>query len=138
MSDEVRKLVHDLGKIPPELKRALRPGLRTAGRIVAEDAQARASWSTRIPAAIKVRVGLTGRSAGVSVVVNRKVAPHARPFEHGGRDGTFRHPVYGHRKTWVAQRARPFLAPALEAKGDAAERQIAEAVDKATRAAGFR
>lgn len=136
MADEIEHLIRDLGKIPKELKRELRPGLRAAGRVVADDAKVRASWSNRIPGATRVSVTFSGKRPGVSVVVNKQKAPDARPFEHGGRDGTFRHPVFG-RDVWVSQKARPFLAPALTAKGDEAAGQITDVVDRVTREAGF-
>lgn len=137
MADEVERLIRDLGKIPDDLKRKLRPELRAAGRIVADQAKINAAWSTRIPRAVKVSVSFTLRRPGVTVVVDKNKAPHARPYEHGGREGNFRHPVYGNRKAWVAQKARPFLAPALAAKNEEAGRQIADVVDKVTRDAGF-
>lgn len=143
MPDEVERLIRDLDGIPKDLKRKLRPKLREAGEIVAGQARVNASWSTRIPQATKVRTSFTLRNPGVSVVVDRKKAPHARPFEHGGEPGQFRHPVFqtfgGKRRTpWVPQPARPFLAPAAEAKGDEAARRVADAVDEATRDAGFK
>lgn len=137
MADEIERLIHDMGRIPDDLRKKLRPQLRAAGRLVADDAKLRASWSTRIPRAIGVRTSFTKTRPGVSVVVNRKKAPHGRPFEHGGEPGKFRHPVYGNRRVWVSQTARPFLAPAMRAKADAAGRRITEAVDEATRDAGF-
>ena len=138
MADEIERLIKDLGKIPDDLRRKLRPRLRAAGRVVADDAKARASWSTRIPRAIRVSTSFTARRPGVSVVVDKKKAPHGRPYEHGGQPGTFRHPRWGDRRSWFEQRARPFLAPALAAKGDTAGRLITEAVDETTRDAGFK
>jgi hypothetical protein len=138
MADEIERLVKDMGGIPKDLRKKLRPGLRKAGRIVAEDAKLRSSWSTRIPRAIRVTTTFSGKNPGVRVQVNKKNAPHARPFEHGGGPGTFRHPVFGNRKIWVSQRARPFLAPALAAKNEEAGKKIAEVVDQVTRDAGFR
>jgi hypothetical protein len=84
-----------------------------------------------------VSVGFTKRNPGVAVQTNKNRAPHARPFEHGGMPGTFRHPVFGHTDRWVAQKARPFLAKALEEKAPEAERKIAEVFDKVSRDAGF-
>lgn len=141
MADDVEEFVRKFGKVPKELKAQLRPGLRAAGNEVAADAKLRASWSTKIPRAIRVSVTFAGKRQGVSIVVNRKKAPNARPFEHGGRDGTFRHPVFGRRERpgdWKSQRARPFLAPALQAKGDDAAKKIADVVDRVTHEAGFK
>jgi HK97 gp10 family phage protein len=137
MADEIRRLIDDMGKIPKELKVQLRPGLRKAGEIVRDRARFNASWSTKIPAATRVSVGFTKRNPGVAVVVNKNRAPNARPFEHGGADGTFRHPVFGHDDRWVSQKARPFLAKAAAEEAPEAERLIAEVVDKVTREAGF-
>lgn len=137
MADEIERLIRDMGRVPDDLRRKLRPKLRAAGRLVADDAKLRASWSTRIPRAISVRTSFTKNRPGVSVVVDRKRAPHARPYEHGGREGKFRHPVFGNREVWVSQVARPFLAPAFDAKNNEAGRLITEAVDETTRDAGF-
>lgn len=142
MADEVEKLIRDLDGIPKDLRKRLRPKLRKAGEVVAADARRRAAWSTRIPRATKVSTSFTLRRPGVSVVVDKKKAPHARPYEHGGEPGTFRHPRWGDRRALrdprFDQKARPFLAPALVAKGDEAGRLITEAVDETTRDAGFR
>lgn len=137
MSDSIRRLVRDLDGIPPDLRRQLRPGLRAAGKAVADQAKTNASWSSRIPRAIGVSVKFSG-SPGVRVVVNKRKAPHARPYEHGGRPGTFRHPYFGDRRRWYSQRARPFLAPAARAKGPRAAREVDRVVRRVTRAAGFR
>ncbi|WP_433225604.1 HK97 gp10 family phage protein [Actinomadura formosensis] len=136
MTDEIRRLIRDLDGIPPELRRQLRPGLRTAGRIVADQAKINAAWSTRIPKAIKVSVRFSG-TPGVRVRVDRRKAPHGRPYEHGGRPGTFRHPYFGDRRRWYSQRARPFLAPAVASKGRRAAREIDRVVARVTRDAGF-
>lgn len=138
MADEIEHLIRDLGRVPDDLRRKLRPRLREAGRLVADDAKLRAAWSKRIPRAIKVSTSFTRTRPGVSVIVDRKTAPHARPYEHNGQPGTFRHPLFGDREHWYSQAARPFLAPALAAKNEQAGRLIAAAVDEVTRDAGFR
>lgn len=141
MADEIERLIHDMGRVPDDLRKKLRPKLRVAGRVVADDAKVRASWSKRIPRAVSVRTSFTKTRPGVSVVVNKNKAPHARAYEHGGQPGTFAHPRWGDRRAMrdprFVQKARPFLAPALEAKGDTAGRLITEAVDETTRDAGF-
>jgi HK97 gp10 family phage protein len=137
VADEIRRLIDDLGKIPKELKVELRPGLRKAGEIVRDEARRNAVWSKRIPAATRVSVGFTKRNPGVAVQVNKNRAPHARPFEHGGQEGYFRHKTFGHNDRWVRQKARPFLAKAAEEKAPEAEKQVAQAVDRVTREAGF-
>lgn len=137
MADEIRRLIDDMGKIPKDLKVKLRPELRAAGQIVRDRARFNAAWSKKIPPATRVSVGFTKRNPGVSVQVGKNRAPNARPFEHGGREGSFRHPVFGHRDRWVSQKARPFLYKAAAEEAPEAERRIAAAVDKVTRDAGF-
>jgi HK97 gp10 family phage protein len=137
MANEIEALIKDLGKVPKDLKRQLRPGLRAAGNIVADDAKRRAAWSTRIPRAIRVSITFSGSRPGVAVVVNQRKAPHARVYENAGQEGTFRHPVFG-RDVWVTQKARPFLFPALSANVRESLAEIGDVVDRVTREAGFR
>lgn len=132
--NDVERFIKHFGDVPKDIKKEIRPALRAAGRVVADDAKRRAAWSTRIPKATRVSVSFAKRKPGVSVIVDRKKAPHARPYEHGGRPGRFRHPVYGNRRVWVPQQARPFLEPAMQAKGDEAAKQIEQAVDRVIRA----
>lgn len=138
MADEIEELIRDLGKIPPELKRQLRPGLREAAKPVLDQARRNASWSTRIPKATRISLQFAGRTPGVAIVTNVKKAPHSRAYENKGEPGTFRHPVYGNRDVWVSQKARPFLYPAVVQKAPGVERDIARVVDNVTRTAGFR
>ena len=95
--DELAKLVADFGKIPPDVRRDLRTGIRKAADPILSQAKSNASWSSRIPRATRIAVGFGKKSAGVSIVVSSKRAPHARPYEHDGEPGTFRHPVFGPR-----------------------------------------
>jgi hypothetical protein len=143
---EIQRLIESFGKIPPDLRRELRPAVRQAAQVVMEDAQRRASWSSRIPGAMRVSVRLSGRGAGASVVVSAAKAPHGRPYEHLGQPGTFRHPVFWPRSRhmvfgverpgafkhgrWVSQAARPYLFPAAEARADAAAKEIDQAVQR--------
>lgn len=139
MANEVRDFIKDFGKVPKDFRSELRPALRVIGNEVRAEAQRRSAWSKRIPAATRVSVGFTKRNPGVSVVVNRVKAPHARPLENRGLNGMFRHPVFGHKdRKWEEQPARPFLAPAAEAKADNAAAKVADVWDIAARRAGFR
>jgi hypothetical protein len=137
MQSELQRLIRDLGQIPKDLQKELRPAVKKAAEVVKRDAQARSSWSTRIPGAMRVVVKLAGSGAGASVVVSAAKAPHARPYENLGNPGTFRHPVYGNREVWVPQAARPFLFPAAQAKADAATEEIDKAVREVLRRNGF-
>lgn len=138
MADDIERLIKDLGKIPKDLRKELRPGIKWAAKPVLDQVKRNASWSTRIPKATRLSIKFSGREPGAAIVVNAKKAPHGWAYENKGKEGTFRHPVYGNRSNWVTQKARPFAAPAVRAKGDEAERRIARIVDVVTRAAGFR
>ncbi|MEU8055714.1 HK97 gp10 family phage protein [Microbispora bryophytorum] len=137
MSNELRQLISDFGKIPLDLRRQLRTDIKKAAEPVLSDAKSRASWSSRIPGATRIKVGFGARTAGVSIITRAAKAPHARPYEHGGEPGTFRHPVYGNRKNWVPQRARPFLAPAVRAKANAVADELGDTVTRVARENGF-
>lgn len=123
------KFARDLKEASPELRSALRIELKAAGELVAEEARALAGFSSRIPGAIKV----SAAGNAIKVYVLAKKAPNAKPLEHGGKGGTFRHPVFGDRDVWVSQQARPFLWPALMANKGRAVEAAKRAVDRALR-----
>lgn len=133
----LRVLVGELGVMPGEVRSGLRVGFRAAGQVTLEHARGNASWSSRIPGAMGLRVSTSGRNTGVMLRVNSARAPHARPYEGIDGRGTFRHPVYGDRDTWVAQATRPFLRPAIEATRPAYLKAAEEAVTRAARSGGF-
>ncbi|MEV4180184.1 HK97 gp10 family phage protein [Streptosporangium canum] len=137
-AEEIRKLIGDLGKIPPELRKALRPALKGAAEPIAADARGRASWSRRIPSAITLSVRLSKRNPGVSIRVRQTRAPHGRPLEGITGATKVRHPVFGHRDRWVIQATKPYLAPAAEAGIEEVLGAAAQAVDQVAREQGFR
>lgn len=100
--------------------------LGAAAQIVADGARALAGWSAQIPGRISVSV--SGNVATISCD-----APPAYPNEIEG----VRHPVFGH-GPWVENQYRPFLAPAADAKADAAMARYADKIDTMARKAGFR
>lgn len=128
----VSGLVAAFGKVPAEVRTALRPALREAGDAIADKARQNASWSTRIPGAISVSPNFSA-SGGVTVRVNSQTAPHARPYEgRSSGGGIFRHPVFGNYQNWVPEQTRPFLKPAVESEADKAKALIATAVTETT------
>jgi hypothetical protein len=137
-TDDLRRLVRDLGKLPAEVRKELRPALRKAGTRARTRAQANAKWSRRIPRAIRLQVSFAKRRPGAALSVNKQRAPHARVLENLGKPGSFRHPLFGDRKRWVVQRARPFFFPAAAAEWQHIDRDVAAAVDAAARRHGFR
>lgn len=144
--DAFREFQRDLRRLEPDVARELNKTLRGVLRDkVLPAARSNASWSSRIPGAIKPQV--TQKQIGLRVA--RKQAPHGRPFEglqRGlvSRRGNFRHPVFGRSTqsrsqwTWVSQQNRPFLAPAFVDNHDEAVKAAQEAVGEAAKLAGFR
>jgi hypothetical protein len=137
-SEDVVKLVNDLRKIGDGVGRNLGKEFKKAAGPVAQQARANASWSSRIPGAITVGVSSSRRFPGAQIKVSKDKAPHARLYEYPGRGGSFRHPVYGNREVWVDQQGRPFIRPAVRAKGGEFVKAADRAVDSAAKAAGFR
>ena len=133
---QLQALIRDLGAIPPAARKTMRPAINRAGRLVLTQMKTNASWSTRIPAAITMRAA-TGGTVGVTFRVNATRAPHARPYEHDGAAGTFRHPVYGNREVWVSQAARPFFYRAVQQYTDQVVQLLGDAVEQAARQHGF-
>lgn len=137
-SRDLLDLSRDLNGIPKDLRKKLRPAIKKGAQPVLQQARRNARWSKRIPKATRIAARFAKKDPHVAIIVNRKRAPHARPYENGGKPGTFRRPVYGNRRNWVTQEARPFLEPAARTKGGAVENEITKAVDQTTRNAGFR
>ena len=137
---ELGQLARDLKDLEGGKKQvaALRRNLKAAAEPAAAQVRRNASWSSRIPAAVAVRVAFTAKKgAGMSVVVNRNKAPHARPFENDGSGGTFEHYVFGGPGK-ATQVARPFFFREMEGVMPDVEKAAMNAVDEAAKAAGFR
>ena len=130
------QLTKDLARIEPELRKELRNRFRELIQPVADDAKSRASWSSRIPNAIRISLG----AKNMSLTAKAVDAPHAKAYEglakgSGSRSG-FRHPVYG-RDVWVSQSTRPFLLPAVQAHSDEVYRKVEEILDDITGRLGW-
>jgi hypothetical protein len=95
------------------------PDLRAAADLIATSAKGLAgTWSRQIPDSISVAVD--GKVATISAS-----APPARPAEL-----RLRHPLFGDREHWYAAPGSPFLAPAADAKSDAAMARYAKKIDR--------
>ncbi|WP_433445648.1 HK97 gp10 family phage protein [Nonomuraea sp. CA-141351] len=136
----IRQLNRELGKFPAELRKAMRPALKTAAEPIVADAKLRAAWSARIPRAITLSIRFARRDPGVSLRVRSAVAPHGRPYEGITGATSFRHPLFGRRgaRDWQVQKTRPYLAPAVEAGQSGALAAAVAAIDKTARDLGFR
>jgi hypothetical protein len=134
----VRDFARGLGKIPAETRKELRPALRAGGQHIVDEMRSRASYSSRIPGAIRMTVSFAAKGGGIRFKVLASRAPHARVLERGnfgGRASSFRHPVFGDRDAWVTQPTRPFFFPALRDSRGPLRNHIQQAVAAAQRKA---
>lgn len=129
-------LAEQFRRVPEGMRRSLARRLRPVGERALATARRKAAWSTRIPSAIGLRLRFTGKGAGLSLVVDHKAAPHARPYE-GLLSRVFRHPLFGNRDFWFSQDARPFVWPAVLDTQQEIASEVDEAIDEALGAAGF-
>lgn len=134
--DPTYAVAADMRALPVELRKAVRPRIKTAGQVVVTDAQSRSGWSTRIPATIRVRTSFRVDRESVEVIAGGPKTPHARPYE-GTRGATFRHPMFGNREVWITQTARPFLLPAAKAKRGEVDGLMQAAFADAPKGIGF-
>ncbi|HEY1690060.1 MAG TPA: hypothetical protein VGF95_14490 [Solirubrobacteraceae bacterium] len=114
----------------PAVWKAYRVAVRPAAAVVLADAQARASYSSRIPGSGRIRVTAGGN---VKVIFGGDAAPDAAPIENRGR-GFVRHPVFGNRENWTEKNSHPaFLGPAFAAHQveamETIERAVLAAID---------
>lgn len=131
--NEVTTFTQQLRDAPRETRREVANAIRKEAKPLLRDMQSRASWSSRIPGALQMRVSGSGKKAGsVRITVDHRQAPHARPYEGVQQRGSgmFRHPVFG-RDWWVSEPTRPFFMPAVRAHGPRIRGAIEDAVIKA-------
>lgn len=132
-SRQLAQAAKELRAMSADVRKEIRPAIREAAQPIVAEARANASWSSRIPRAIR----LSNTRRGISIRVNQTRAPHARPYEGIGGNGQFRHPVFG-RDRWVSQATRPFLDPAVAKHRGKVRAALVRVVEDAARRHGFR
>lgn len=137
-NQQFRNLMQDVGKMPNEIRKEIRPVLRRSAQPALSGAKKNASWSSRIPGATRISVGFSKRTPGVALVVNKNRAPHAHAYENKGKPGKFRTPLFGDRSHWVSHTARPFLHKAAEPWMNHIDADVGKVVDKVSRDLGFK
>lgn len=135
---EFRLVAQRMADVPDDVRRGLTRRLRVIGQRTVQVAAMKASWSSRIPASLRLRVSFKAKNPGLVISADADAAPHARPHEGLlSLTGTFRHPVFGNTDVWVSQPTRPFLWPSVldtnDDVGRAADEAIDEALDRAVR-----
>lgn len=131
-SRDLYKLTKDLQGVDRKLATAMKAEMRKVAEPIRQRVADEASWSKRIPKATKASTRFTAKTTAVLITVNRKQAPHARPLENDGKEGTFLHPVFGRKTRFrgrpvvTRQKARPFFAKAIKAS----DYRIDKAIDQ--------
>lgn len=138
-SVEIAKLARDLRALGGEVSRGVNKQYKSAVGVVAADARRRASWSSTIPAALKVKTASSKVHPGADIVVSG--LPHPRLYEglsKGGRKA-FRHKTFGRGGAtgWVSQRTRPYIRPAVAAGRETLKTAVDTAVIEAAREQGW-
>lgn len=123
----------ELRAAPVNIRRNVSRAVRQASNPLMNQMRQNASWSTRIPGAIRGRASASGKLAGAMVItVDSTIAPHARPYEGADSpNGFFRHPVFGNEDVWVSEPTRPFFFPAVQQFGPRFQEELTEAVVRA-------
>jgi hypothetical protein len=132
-SEDLTRLGRHLKDADRRLLKELRDGLKRAVMPAIAEAKSNASWSRRIPGAIKPRVAFPKRGAQIGITVSRKAAPHARPYENTGVGGAFQHYVFGNRRNIVTQAARPFFLPAMVNGKESVTREVDRIAERVAR-----
>jgi len=127
----LRDVAASLRQAAKRLPAAHRTALLKGAERIAVDARAKASWSTRIPGSVKVKA----LGSRISVTAD---APNAAPLENRGKEGEFKHPVFGNPDVVVSQKARPFLRLAARLNEPKLVDRALEAIDKTMTEVGFK
>ena len=112
------------------MKAIVKRRTREAAELIASAARARSSFSTRIPASVRVTM-LKGDEAAL-IVAGGPQAPNAYPFEEG-KD----HPLFGNRNFWYPTPKRPFMTEASELAANEAAMVMARVIDDAVNVLGL-
>ena len=133
---ELPRLMRDLRAVDRNLANEVKRNIRKAEQPAkhAMEASAAAAGMMKASRAVKLSNRYGGKSASLSLRVDAKIAPNARPLDKPN-DGAFnRHPVFGNRRNWVDQPERKFFDRGADAAFSACEKEMGEALDAVVRA----
>jgi hypothetical protein len=134
---ELPILMRELRRADPELaksvKRRIREAEAPAKRAMVESATN--AGMMKAARAVKVSNRYSGKAARLTLRVDAKIAPNARPLDKPNRGGFNRHPVFGSglltrdKWHWVDQPARRFFDRGADAGFRACEQAMGDALD---------
>jgi hypothetical protein len=128
-----RRLTAELRAAAQLLPNTMRQGAAASAVPIANGIRTEAAWSSRIPAAVSVRITDTG----AAVSIDPRIAPEAAALNNHDQGGTFTHPVFGNEWT-VQQQARPFLTAGARRGRIEADRRFDALLTRWERNAGFK
>jgi hypothetical protein len=87
---DLTQLSKDLKETGKKFATAVRKNIRVAvaasGADMLAGVKSAATWSSRIPGATTIQTSFNTRGAGVALKVDKRKAPHARPYEMGNKN----------------------------------------------------
>jgi len=135
---ELAAVMRDLRRTDPELAKAMKRNIRRAEQPAKAAVAASAVGAEMFKAsrAVKPNNRFTGKSAGLGLKVDAKIAPNARPLDKPNDGGFNKHPVWGNRRVWVKQKARYFFDRGANAAFDACQKEMEAALQDVVRFLG--
>lgn len=137
MDEGFKPHLRALKRWQPEVRKELRTELKASAELIAGGARRRADQhSKKTAGTIKVRTEIRSKGVGVQIRAGSSAVPEAGLLELGNRGGrkkgSFRHPVFGDRGTWVEQKMYPYLAPEAKHRLSEVTKRIKAAVARAS------
>jgi hypothetical protein len=124
-----QQMIRDLKQFDPKLATALRKRLRNSGNWAVDRIRKNlelpspdggpdtGDMRALLSAATKVTLSFSAKNAGVKVTTSGAQVPKdRRGILKAYNLKEFRHPVFGDKETWIAQRGRPYFVQAFDAE----------------------
>ena len=136
---ELSAVIRDLRSVDRKLANAAKKKIREAeepAKQVMRQAALSASPGPmeKAAGAVVTRNRFAAKGAVLSLRVDSKRAPNARPLDKPNNGDFDRHPVYGNRRNWVDQPARRFFDRGADAAFRACEKEMEDALSAVVRA----
>ena len=146
------RLKKELDAFDPSLAKALRTRIRNAGKVAAGEVKKTLAMSSpgggtddgssraALIAATRVSVSFAKKAAGARIVTgSTRLAAKNKGLLNVYNKKTFRHPVFGDKSNWVAQKGRPYFGTVIrKALDQALVKEVGSALDEAMAAIGAR
>jgi|GEM_PF-5078165 len=141
-TQELQDIGRKLWKVDRSLYRAVQSHFKDLGRVL-EAAAKEEARATSEPVANTIKaqtrgMGLKLVSGSPKPLKGSGVGGQAAGMEDSRNRGYWRHPVFGNKNTWVSQKAKPYLRPAVEKNIPAIKKAVEDATATALGDIGFK